>query len=471
MLEATLGQPSTLLDSDFIALVLVKDRHIVWANKAMHRIFLYSPGELLGQPTRAMFPDQASYEAFGREAYQSIAESGTYAGVIPQKRKDGTTGWYEFSLSCLADNPEIFAGAIADRTAGEQARRQLEFSAGILSAIKDCVSIVSTDGIFRYTNAAFDKMFGYEREELVGQNVAIVNAGTDLSARQIAQGIMAALDADGAWRGDLLNRRKDGAVFWTHAHVSRLHSAEWGEVWISIQHDISERVAAERALRDREEQLDMALSGSGLVLWDWNIPTRKVSAGKRWHEMLGYANQELGSEEDDWMGLIHPRDLDRFRQNISAHLQGETAIFESEHRLRHKDGHWVTVEARGKVTQRDKDGTPLRMVGTVLDVSQRKRLNEEGVDLLRQIESLIRETTTGSSVKSQESEAYKSLTKREREILGMIAKGMTSVGIGRSLGLATNTINVHRRNLMTKLGLHGTAQAIRFAIDRGLIGQ
>jgi len=205
------------------------------------------------------------------------------------------------------------------------------------------------------------------------------------------------------------------------------------------------------------------------VLWDWNIPERKVTAGNRWFELLGYTNEELGNDEEDWMGLINPRDLEGFKQKLSFHLQGETANFESEHRLQHKDGYWVWVEARGKVTRRDKDNAPLRMVGTILDITQRKRLNDEGMNLLKQIEALIRESSSRSPVQADGDKSAETLTKRQRQILGMIAMGMTSAEIGKLLHLATPTVISHRRNLMAKLNLHSTAEVTRFAIDHDLL--
>jgi DNA-binding NarL/FixJ family response regulator len=109
------------------------------------------------------------------------------------------------------------------------------------------------------------------------------------------------------------------------------------------------------------------------------------------------------------------------------------------------------------------------MVGTVVDITQRKRLNEEGIDLLRQIEALIRKTEANPADYPSDHAPLKSLTKREQQILVMIAEGMTSARIGQQLQLSTNTIVSHRKNLMAKLKLHTTAQVTRFAIDQGLL--
>lgn len=598
MLKKSIGQSAAILNSEFIAIALIKDRHIVWANLAVHRMFGYEPDELIGQPTRNLFLDQESYDTFDREAYQVIAEGGIYSGTIPQKRKNGTTGWYEFNASSLAGTPDITVGAIVDRTASYQSVQQLEASESrYRSVVEDQTEVISRflpDGTFVFVNEVYCRLFGRSPEDLIGQRwypvahpddlpmietklsamspdmpvITIENrvfvAGGDLRWMQfVNRGIYSAdgtlMEIQSVGR-DITAKREALAKLqaseeryrtlvdttsvvtwfcpstglhvapqpqwmeftgqtveemlgagWTKAvhpddvaaaakrwqsavehgepfsnlHRIRRHDGVWrwmnvravpvrdrqGKIleWMGMGQDVTEQKQAEMELAESKEQLEMALAASGLVLWDWNIPVRKVTAGNRCFELLGYTNEELTNDEDSWMDLINPKGLERFKQKISSHLQGETACFESECRLRHKDGHWVSVEARGKVTLRDKDNAPLRMTGTLLDITQRKRLNEEGMDLLKRIESLIRENSSPTPVKAAEGNAAESLTKRQRQILGMIAAGMTSAEIGKRLHVTTPTVISHRRNLMAKLDLHSTAEITRFAIDHGLL--
>lgn len=233
--------------------------------------------------------------------------------------------------------------------------------------------------------------------------------------------------------------------------------------------DITARKQMELALADREKQLEMALAGSGQALWDWDLTTASIHFSKRWFEMLGYPAEATAAPVDRWKRLFHPNDLIRVEDRVAAHLLGETPILHSEHRVRHKEGYWVTVEATGRITQRDASGNPLRIVGTVQDVSNKKRLNVEGLDLLKQIETLIRNNTTSLHDNKADNDALESLTKRERQILGLIAEGMTSAQIGQHLKLSANTIVSHRKNLMAKLDLHTTAEVTRFAIDHGVL--
>ena len=128
MSQETHELATALLNSGFVALALVKDRHIAWANDLMHGIFGYEPDELIGEPTRRMFPDQASWESFGRELYVTLARAGRYRGTTLQKRKDGSLGWYEFSITPLASEPDKFVAAIVDRTSKYAAQAATEAS-------------------------------------------------------------------------------------------------------------------------------------------------------------------------------------------------------------------------------------------------------------------------------------------------------------------------------------------------------
>ena len=233
-------------------------------------------------------------------------------------------------------------------------------------------------------------------------------------------------------------------------------------------YDISARVDAERELQENEERLEMALAASGMGCWDTNLATGRVKVDRRISEILGYSAEQL-ADQRFWRSLHDPNEIKQFEDALSAHLNGDTATFLHEHRMRHGDGHWVTVQARGKVTQRDSGGHPLRMVGTLLDVTLSKRLNEEGLDLLARIESLIRQSSPPPAAGKVQSTNLDSLTRRERQILTMIAEGMTSAQIAKQLHLSTNTIISHRKSMMSKLDLHTTAEVMRFAMLHGLV--
>lgn len=472
MPESAIGQSSAILNSNFIALVEVKDRHIVWANAAMHRIFGYEPDELIGKPTRLLFPDQTSYEAFGSELYEAIEEKGTYTNTVRQVRKDGSTGWYEFNISRLDVHPDAVVGAIVDRTERHNLLIQLKASEERYRTLVEMSSVVTwhcpPSGLHVAPQPSWIAFTGQTAEEMLGAGWAKAVHPEDVATAAALWNT--AVERDEPFFNEHRIRRHDGEWRWMRVRAVpvRNHQGQTEE-WMGMGQDISEQKQAELALKENEQRLEMAVAGSGLALWDWDLTTGNIHFSKRWYEILGYPAEASSTHVDHWKRLFNPDDLIRVEGLVAAYLAGETPILHSEHRVRHKESYWITVEATGKITQRDATGCPLRIVGTVLDVSNRKRLNEEGIDLLKQIETLIRESTSNPPAQPANSAALEGLTKRERQILGMIAEGMTSAQIARQLQISANTIISHRKNLMAKLDLHTTVEVTRFAMDHGLL--
>ena len=134
--------------------------------------------------------------------------------------------------------------------------------------------------------------------------------------------------------------------------------------------------AQEKERLENAERLELALAGADLGLWDVNLRSGRQVFNERWLSMLGYRESEIEARQSGWEKLVHPDDLPSVRAAMEAHLRGETQVYEVEHRLRHKDGSWLWVLSRGKVVERDAAGSPVRMVGTHLDVTERKRLEQ-----------------------------------------------------------------------------------------------
>jgi two-component system cell cycle sensor histidine kinase/response regulator CckA len=133
-------------------------------------------------------------------------------------------------------------------------------------------------------------------------------------------------------------------------------------------------------------RLELALHGSDLGLWDWNIPSGRVDFNERWVEMLGYSLDEIVPNVAIWEKLAHPDDWPAVHAAIDLHLRGKTSSYECELRIRHKDGHWVWIHDCGKVVERNADGAPIRAVGTHLEITERKHADIK----LRQSEEQLR---------------------------------------------------------------------------------
>ena len=122
-----------------------------------------------------------------------------------------------------------------------------------------------------------------------------------------------------------------------------------------------------------EERFSLAMRGANDGLWDWNLETDEVYYSPRWKSMLGYAENEVENTINTWASLVHPDDKDIVLEKARDYIDGRKDSFEVEMRMRHKDGHEVYVLSRAFLVTHESDGKPFRLVGTHVDITERKK--------------------------------------------------------------------------------------------------
>ncbi|APW43704.1 bifunctional diguanylate cyclase/phosphodiesterase [Rhodoferax saidenbachensis] len=124
--------------------------------------------------------------------------------------------------------------------------------------------------------------------------------------------------------------------------------------------------------QEQAQRLDLALNGADLGLWDVDLSTGVRNVNARAQEMLGRSPDDPVDALSVWTGNMHPDDLQQVEALRQAHEEGRSFSLVLEYRMQHRDGHWVWIHSRGKVTHRDADGRPQRLMGTYLDITERK---------------------------------------------------------------------------------------------------
>ena len=147
---------------------------------------------------------------------------------------------------------------------------------------------------------------------------------------------------------------------------------EVGRLLLGMQHMVLKVKERERELRVSEERYALAARGANDGLWDWDVVAGTVHYSRRWKAMLGLSEEEVRPDVEEWLGRVHPDDIDRVRGRITAHLEGKTHHFECEYRLRGRDGAYRWMLSRA-VAVRGPDGQPARMAGSQTDIHKRKQ--------------------------------------------------------------------------------------------------
>ena len=168
----------------------------------------------------------------------------------------------------------------------------------------------------------------------------------------------------------------------------QLQKSENESIFAAIILDISERKQTQEILMSERERLAGIIAGTNVGTWEWFVQTGEIIINERWAEIIGYSLDEISPTSiGTWNKFAHPHDLSVGEALINQHFNHELEYYEVEIRMKHKNGHWVWVLDRGKVTEWSEDGKPILMQGTHQDITQRKnneaKINEQLEELQR----------------------------------------------------------------------------------------
>lgn len=219
--------------------------------------------------------------------------------------------------------------------------------------------------------------------------------------------------------------------------------------------DVTERKATERALQDEREQLRNIVQGTHAGTMTYDLTSGEVEVNARWAEILGYRLEELEPiSTSTLMRVCHPADLEGIMDAMFSHFKGQTAYYNHEHRVLHKDGRWIWVAAHGQVSSRSANGRALKMAGVHIDITERKQAEAHIRELNETLEERVAERSEQLSV------AMHSLHKSQEELARSAAKATLSTlvasvshelntPLGNSL-MAASTCSAAARSFLTQ---------------------
>ena len=238
------------------------------------------------------------------------------------------------------------------------------------------VSITDIKGNINVVNDRFCEISGYSREELLGQNHRIINSG--YHSVEFFNEMYSVIGSGKVWHGETCNKAKDGHLYWVDSTIVPFTSDQDKPIsYIAIRTDINKRKLTEFAIKENKERLELVMESTGVGIWDWFMMTGEIHFNSRWAAIVGYSVEELQPfSMSTWSEMVHAEDLSRSAKAMEQHFDGVTNHYECEMRFKHKQGHWVWALDSGRLVEKDENGIPKRMIGTLLDISERKKAEQ-----------------------------------------------------------------------------------------------
>jgi|GEM_PF-1179012 len=295
---------------------------------------------------------------------------------------NGIDKWLRTKSSALKDekgNVEKILGSVKDVT--DEVGYELALKAGekklreVVNSFDDIVIVYDTDG---------------RHSEIYGKWAA----DQELRNRLIGKTAVEALgDEDGAIHQKAFNEvlekgsitynwsySNDGTVSYYQMKLSSVKNRD-GEVTgiLGVSRNVTTETEVTENLKETKERLSRALEGTQAGMWNWHLPDNRVEIDDQWAKLIGYQKEELTPcTIDKWMHLTHKDDAEKVLDKTAKVIKSASdQMFETQFRMRHKNGKWVWILSRGKPSDKDSKGNITRLTGTHIDISKRKEAEEE----------------------------------------------------------------------------------------------
>jgi PAS domain S-box-containing protein len=254
--------------------------------------------------------------------------------------------------------------------------------AAVLESISDVYYAVDRDWRMVLFNRSAEEFFGMPRAEILGRSFWDLFPNRDSEFGRLLQ---AAMQERKAGRMTAPSALREGRT--VEVRVSPL--AEEG-IGVSID-DITERADAERAMRRSQQRLDLAVEAHAIGVFDWHIPSGKIVWNREEEMLFGLEPGAFAGTIEGWRSQLLADDLDRMEVEMGAAMAARRETMAFDFRIRRPDGavRWVEGAARFLYAP---DGTPTRMVGTNMDVTERKVAEEHQRLLINELNHRVKNT-------------------------------------------------------------------------------
>ncbi len=301
-----------------------------------------------------------------------------------------------------------------------ESRRETGFFAGLLEKSSQPFAAGYPDGRIKFCNAAFAKLVGYSKEELKNINWASDLTPPEWLGVQLEK-MKGLSNTNRSLRYEKEYIRKDGSRVPIEVYINFIKDEkETPGYYYAFINDTTERKLADKALRESEERLKLALMAANQGIYDLNIETGEAETSPEYATMLGYDPADFVETNTKWIERLHPDDRERVSGTYKAYIHGNLPVYQVEFRQHIKSGDWKWILSLGKIIEYSAEGRPLRMLGTHTDITDRKLAEERMLADSNEIRLLLEEAEKSRrvllSVIEDQKQAQKQIQKLNAEL-------------------------------------------------------
>ena len=316
---------------------------------------------------------EANPELF--EIYGRVVERGEPARF--ETYVPGLDRWY--AVSAFRPEPGCFVAVFENVTEAKRAeaalRESLERYAALIETSVDAIFVEREDRVV-LVNPACVRLFGAQRpEDLLGRSpFELMHPDCHAEVRSRIRTMRERGEAVPLDEQKIL--RFDGVAVAVEVAAAPFLDRGAKAIHVVLR-DITERKRAEAELRGKEERLRLALESANQGLWDLDVTTGAAAVSPEYALMLGYDPAGFRETNQTWIDRLHPDDREPTAASYRDYVAGRRPDYRVEFRQRTADGSWKWILSLGKAVERDREGRPLRMLGTHTDITERKMAEEE----------------------------------------------------------------------------------------------
>ncbi|MBN1949748.1 MAG: PAS domain S-box protein [Bacteroidales bacterium] len=362
--------------------ILIRDEegYITDLNKAGEEILGYSletlrNSEPFAEPLKFFSQDHSPVNTNEYPDYEALKKGKTiknsFVGFIHPKHKRRC--WLKVDaipeIREGEDKPFLVYLVFCDITDQVEYYQHLELYRIAVENSTDAIGMSTPGGKHYYQNKAFDELFG----EVGIDPIDSLYVNKDVG-REVFHTIMEGND----WNGLVEMYSKNGEILSINLRASSIKDVNEKIIGlVGVHNDITEKLLVESELIESEQKLRMALEGARADSWIINVETQELIFSQQFANYFGYTLEEVPRTIEAVRKLMHPDDIAPNLEALQKHLASELPLYESEVRIKNKDGDYSWIFIRGKITEYSEDGRPTKLIGTSFDITDQKLNREE----------------------------------------------------------------------------------------------